>query len=87
MRLIEREHMGKVASLDCACCGCCGPSQVHHVRVSQGMAQRASNFLTVPLCPDCHTGSSGIHGNKNRMRLQKLDEMDLLAKTIEALNT
>lgn len=85
MRLIEREHMGKVASLDCVCCGCCGPSQIHHVRVSQGMAQRASNFLTVPLCLGCHTGQYGVHGDKSRMRARKQSELDWLADTIEKL--
>lgn len=82
----EKRYMDRVASLPCVVCGEHGV-QVHHVREGQGMAQRSQNWLTVALCPDCHTGSSGIHGNRNRMRLQKLDEIDLLAKTIEALNT
>lgn len=51
------------------------------------MSQRASNFLTVPLCPDCHTGPNGIHGNKSLMRVQKIDELDMLALTIERLTT
>lgn len=41
--------------------------------------------MTIPLCPPCHTGPNGIHGNKSLMRIQKLDELDLLARTIEAL--
>lgn len=49
------------------------------------MAQRASNFLVIPLCPDCHTGSMGVHGDKTMMRLMKVTELDLLARTIEAL--
>ena len=49
------------------------------------MSQRASNFLTIPLCPGCHRGPSGIHGDRSLMRIQKLDELDLLALTIEAL--
>jgi len=81
----ERIHMGEVASLDCACCGRCGPSQVHHIRVGQGMSQRASNFLTTPLCPECHTGTYGVHGDKSRMRARKQTELDWLADTIEKL--
>ena len=50
------------------------------------MSQRASDFLTIPLCPPCHTGPNGIHGNKSLMRIQKLDELDLLAATIERLS-
>lgn len=80
----EREHMARVASLPCACCGQYGV-QVHHIRDGQGMSQRASNFLTVPLCPECHTGQYGVHGDKSRMRARKQSELDWLADTIERL--
>lgn len=49
------------------------------------MSQRASDFLTVPLCPSCHTGPLGIHGDKTMLRIHKKDELDLLAETIERL--
>lgn len=84
MTKAEKRHMDRVAQLPCVVCGAHGV-HVHHVREGQGMSQRASNWLTVPLCPDCHTGPNGIHGSKTLMRIQKLDEMDLLAMTIEAL--
>lgn len=84
MRNADKTHMGRVAELPCACCGD-SPVQVHHIREGQGIAQRASNFLTVPLCPDCHTGPYGVHGDKSRMRARKLDEMSMLADTIERL--
>ena len=80
----EREHMARVASLPCACCGQYGV-QVHHIRDGQGMAQRASNWLTVPLCEGCHTGQYGVHGDKSRMRARKQSEIDWLAGTIEKL--
>ena len=80
----EREHMARVASLPCACCGQYGV-QVHHIRDGMGMSQRASNFLTVPLCPGCHTGQYGVHGDKSRMRARKQSELDWLADTIERL--
>lgn len=86
MTKAEKRHMDRVAQLPCVVCGAHGV-HVHHVREGQGMSQRASNWLTVPLCPDCHTGPSGIHGNKALMRIQKFDEMDLLAMTIEALES
>jgi len=81
----EKRHMARVACLPCACCGAYGV-HVHHIREDQGMAQRASNWLTVSLCPDCHTGPRGIHGDKSAMRLRKLEELDLLANTIKALS-
>ena len=84
MRNADKIHMGRVAELACACCGD-SPVQVHHIREGQGMAQRASNYLTVPLCPDCHTGPYGVHGDKSRMRARKQSELDWLAETIERL--
>ena len=84
MNAAERKHMGRVAQMSCLVCGT-EPVHVHHIREGQGMGQRAQNWLTVPLCPDCHTGPHGIHGDKSRMRAQKLDEMDLLSMTIERL--
>lgn len=49
------------------------------------MGQRASDWLTIPLCPDCHTGPWGIHGDRTMLRILKADELDLLADTLEKL--
>ena len=85
-----RAYMGRVAALWCMLCLRIGygehAAEVHHVRTGQGAAQRASDFLTVPLCPDCHRGSHGIHGDRARLRQAKVTEMDLLADTIAALS-
>lgn len=87
----EREYMGKVASLGCYLCRYLGygetPAQVHHLREGQGMAQRASNYLTVPLCDTHHANSSpdGIHGQRRAWKLAGVDEMDALADTIERI--
>jgi hypothetical protein len=43
------------------------------------------DFLTIPLCPGCHTGPMGIHGDKTMMRIAKVDEMDLLNDTLKKL--
>lgn len=61
-------------------------AEIHHLRDGQGMAQRGSNWTAIPLCPECHRGSLGIHGDKTYLRILKMDELDLLAATIEALN-
>lgn len=87
----ERKHMSRVAALGCILCDHLGlgatPAQVHHVREGQGMSQRASNFLTVPLCPEHHQGKSGLHGLGTNAfeRTYRLSELDLLAMTIERL--
>lgn len=84
-----REHMGRVSALGCAICHHMGhpdtPAEVHHIREGQGMAQRASDFLTVPLCPEHHRGTHGVHGDKQALRAIKMTELDLLAWTIEKL--
>lgn len=77
-----KTYMNGVAEHPCCVCGA-EPVELHHVREGQGMAQRASNWLVVPLCPSCHRGPRGVHGDKSALRLRKLTEMDLLAMTIE----
>ena len=86
MRQAEKAYLDRVAQLPCVLCGAHGV-HIHHAREGQGMAQRAQHWLAIALCPECHTGSGGIHGNRNRLKLQKCDEMDLLSRTIEAMNT
>lgn len=90
MTKAERAHMGRVAELGCIVCRLLGnygsPAQVHHIREGQGMSQRASHWLTIGLCPEHHTGPMGIHGDRTYMRMLKVDELDLLAATMEALS-
>lgn len=86
MTKAEQRYLSKVAALPCALCGCEGV-HIHHAREGQGMAQRAQNWLAIPLCQDCHTGPHGFHGDRQLLKARKVDEMDLLAMTIERLNT
>lgn len=81
---LEQAWMDAVAKLPCATCGVYGV-HVHHIRTCQGKSQRASNFLVLPLCPSCHQGPQGVHGDKTMMRIMKTDELGLLADTIEAV--
>lgn len=77
----EKKYMDIVASLPCALTGE-RPVELHHVREGQGGGQRAGNYCVIPLSPDAHRGPLGIHGDKTLMRIQKVDEMDLLNWTI-----
>jgi hypothetical protein len=87
----ERQHMDRVAQLGCILCRLLEMEQqsktdLHHIREGQGMAQRASNWLVIPLCHDgCHQGRNGIHGDRSLLRIAKVDEFDLLAATLERL--
>lgn len=85
-------YKSRVAALGCILCRHFDrgetPASLHHVREGQGLSQRASDYLVVPLCGECHQGSSGLHGLGTRgfYNRYKLDELDLLAMTIEALH-
>ena len=91
MRNADKIHMGRVAALSCYLCHHLGyghqPAQVHHLREGVGMSQRASNYLTVPLCDRHHANHSldGIHGGRKAWKLAQVGEMDALAWTIERL--
>lgn len=75
----ERDHVARIKELPCVVCGASGPSIAHHVK-------QDSHYHTVPLCEDCHTGPhNGIHGQRAMWKVMKMDEVDALAKTIEAL--
>ncbi len=86
---LEKDYMGAVAELGCIVCIGEGhpntPAQVHHIRAGQGMSQRASNFLTIPLCPMHHQhGGHGvaIHAGQETFERMYGTELDLLAATI-----
>lgn len=78
--------MGRVASLGCMVCRMAGhpgtPAQLHHIRTGQGGAQRTPDELVIPLCPEHHTGDTGLHTNRELFALMWGSEIDLLAKTI-----
>ncbi len=92
MNKSEKQYLDRVASLGCFMCHHLGyghqPAQIHHLREGMGMAQRNSNYVTVPLCDRHHSNASpdGIHGQRKAWKLAHLDEIDALAWTIEQLN-
>ena len=84
------DHKARIASMRCALCERLGQTQarrteVHHVREGQGVAQRASDYLAIPLCSDCHRGPQGLHGDRSLWKVAKVGELDLLADTIEKI--
>lgn len=85
-----QRHKTRVAALGCVLCAMLGQPQttrthVHHMRDGQGMGQRASDFLAIALCADCHQGPQGLHGDRTLLKIAKVTEIGLLAATIEAL--
>lgn len=61
-RTPEQQHLDAVASL--GCCICRRPAQAHHIRglsSGTGMARKATDYETIPLCADHHTdGGPGV---------------------------
>lgn len=90
MSLAAKRYLSRVASLGCVVCRRLGvrdtPAEIHHPRFAVGMAQRASDWLALPICPEHHRGSRGIHGDRSVLRQIKCDEPDLLADVIELLS-
>ena len=75
MTTAERAHVEKVKESGCACCGAAG--FVHAHEIQQGLW-----WTSVGLCPDCHTGPMGIHGDKTMWRIHKINEMEALNETL-----
>ena len=83
----EAAYLERVAALDCVLCRA-RPVEIHHLKAGTGLSQRSEHWLSVALCPACHRGANGLHGlgTKGFYTRYKLDELDLLARTIKALN-
>jgi hypothetical protein len=84
-------HKSRLAALGCILCDHLGtpgtPAEIHHLREGVGAAQRSSDWTAIPLCPEHHRGNAGLHGLGVRgfATRYRLDELDLLAMTIERL--
>lgn len=88
----EKRHLGRVAELGCIVCRNIGfgktPAEIHHIRNGQGMAQRASHFETIPLCPMHHRlGGYGVAFHAGAKVWQELYgyERDLLKEVMEMI--
>lgn len=99
MKKDEAEYLGKLERLGCVVCRLYAeaigepyeppPSGsqmtvIHHPRDGVGGAQKASNWVAVPLCVADHTGPTGVHGSRARTHALKIfnTELDLVAETI-----
>lgn len=85
-------HKSRVADLGCIVCdealGISGsPAVLHHPRAQVGGAQRESDWVVIPLCPEHHVGKAGFHtlGSEGFYARFKLSEMGMLALVIERL--
>lgn len=88
----EKRHLSAVAELGCMVCRRMGyegtPAEIHHKRAGTGAGRRSSHMDVLPLCPQHHRGSDGIHGlgTKGFAKHWGFDEEDLLMDTRLLLN-
>ena len=78
----ESEHLRKVKESGCAVCGAGVGAVVQAHHIQQGL-----HYTTVALCPDCHTGPMGIHGDKTMWRIFMINEMEALNETLRRVIT
>lgn len=79
-------HMARVKELPCGVCGASGPSHAHHMLAGRIPGRKSPDWLTMPLCDDCHQGShNGIHGERRMWDVMRTNEQVVLAATLERL--
>ncbi|MCA3109847.1 MAG: hypothetical protein ING91_19410 [Rhodocyclaceae bacterium] len=78
MTVAEREHVTRVKALDCVVCGTGGVTEAHEP--VQGLW-----WCAIALCPDCHRGPKGWHGDRAMFRIRKWDQWDALNETLRRL--
>lgn len=93
MTAAEKRHLDRVAALGCVICrdfeGAKTPACIHHVREGQGMSQRSTAWLAVPLCPAHHQhGGAGVafHADSRAFEALYGSELDMLARTVQLLS-
>lgn len=82
----DQRWLSDVASLGCIACRNAGlgstPSEIHHVRSGQGMAQRAAHTRVLPLCPAHHRAhfETGFHAAPASWQAEHGTEAELLTQ-------
>lgn len=88
MSAAGQRHMQRVAEFgqQAGCIVCGQPfSHVHHLLEGRTPGRKSSDMTTIPLCEECHTGTHGIHGTRQRWSLHKAGELEALGRTLEAI--
>jgi hypothetical protein len=84
MTKAEKQHKERLAAMGCMVCKRLygahepGPVQLHHLR--SGGWGKGDYTTLIPLCPEHHTGDSGVHGmgTKAFSRYYGFTQQDLL---------
>jgi len=74
----EAEHLQLVKLAPCATCQKAG-GYAHHTK-------QGNHWTTIATCWDCHQGPMGLHGDGTLQRIYKVDENDLLNRTLDSVD-
>lgn len=88
MSLAEKRHLQRVADWGAAngCANCSETfAHLHHMLTDRTPGRKPTGWLVMPLCLECHTGTHGIHGTRQRWTLRKMTETKALEKTLEGV--
>lgn len=79
-------HMMAVKAMPCHCCGKPGPSDAHHSIHDRYSARKVSDWLTIPLCKDCHqNGPDAIHKGKASWRAKHGPDWAIAASILHGI--
>lgn len=59
----ESAHLVKVKASGCVLCDAGPYVEAHHI-------EQGDHFTALGVCPDCHRGPHGIHGDQTMLRLR-----------------
>lgn len=80
----KKEHLTKVATLGCIACRIDGiqdaVAEIHHLRETAGMGQRANDDEVLPLCPAHHRGTMHRPGRDGHVPSIHLDRLAFIAE-------
>jgi len=57
----DTNYLQYIASLPCCVCGAMDGTVIYHHVEAGGVGTKCSDYMTIPLCADHHTGDNGIH--------------------------
>jgi len=84
-RWVNKKYREMVQLKRCFACQKPGPSEAHHVTWAEarGMSKKVSDYLCVPLCPDCHRAVHNPVGAYWREVVASLGREDVMAEVIK----
>lgn len=77
MTAAERRHVDRVAQLSCVVDNA-EPVEIHEFEQGQW-------FTAVPLCAECHRGTHGWHGTRQRWTRARMDPLKAINETLRRL--